>query len=69
MGALAVPRNAFLQPEAVVKCPEDHRAEVRVRVGERIALRATSGAVRAVGHGCGRLALPVSRLAMAQAMP
>ncbi len=37
-GALAVPRNAFLQPEAVVECLDDHRIEVSVRVDERKAL-------------------------------
>ena len=36
-GVLAVPRNAFLQPEAVVELLEDHREEVRMRVAERIA--------------------------------
>lgn len=34
-GALAVPRNAFLQPEAVVERLDDHRAEVRTRARER----------------------------------
>jgi hypothetical protein len=37
-GALAVPRNAFLQPEAVVECLDDHRQEVRMRADERTAL-------------------------------
>lgn len=37
-GALAVPRNAFLQPEAVVERLDDHRQEVRTRVAERTAL-------------------------------
>lgn len=37
-GALAVPRNAFLQPEAVVECLDDHRKEVRLRADERKAL-------------------------------
>jgi hypothetical protein len=37
-GALAVPRNAFLQPEAVVECLDDHRQEVRLRAEERMAL-------------------------------
>jgi hypothetical protein len=37
-GALAVPRNAFLQPEAVVERLDDHRREVRVRAVERLAL-------------------------------
>lgn len=37
-GVLAVPRNAFLQPEAVVELLDDHRREVRVRVDERSAL-------------------------------
>jgi hypothetical protein len=34
-GVLAVPRNAFLQPEALVELLDDHRREVRMRVGER----------------------------------
>ncbi|PKW25728.1 hypothetical protein ATL31_0527 [Phycicoccus duodecadis] len=34
-GALAVPRNAFLQPEAIVDCLDDHRTEVMDRVRER----------------------------------
>ncbi len=34
-GALAVPRNAFLQPEALVEDLSDHRTEVRMRVEER----------------------------------
>ncbi|MEV0070808.1 hypothetical protein [Amycolatopsis sp. NPDC050768] len=34
-GVLAVPRNAFLQPEALVEPLNDHRAEVRMRVAER----------------------------------
>ncbi len=34
-GTLAVPRNAFLQPEAVVERLNDHRAEVRTRARER----------------------------------
>lgn len=42
-GALAVPRNAFLQPEAVVECLDDHRVEVRTRATERLALRAGLG--------------------------
>lgn len=36
-GALAVPRNAYLRPEAVVEDLADHRTEVRGRVEERIA--------------------------------
>jgi hypothetical protein len=40
-GALAVPRNAFLQPEAVVERLDDHRREVRARVDERAALLAS----------------------------
>jgi hypothetical protein len=39
-GVLAVPRNAFLQPEAVVELLDDHRAEVRARAEERIAATA-----------------------------
>lgn len=42
-GALAVPRNAFLQPEAVVEVLDDHRAEVRVRAEERLAAKADLG--------------------------
>jgi len=34
-GVLAVPRNAFLQPEALVELIDDHRTEVRMRVEER----------------------------------
>lgn len=34
-GVLAAPRNAFLQPEALVEALDDHRAEVRMRVAER----------------------------------
>lgn len=34
-GVLAVPRNAFLQPEALVEPLNDHRTEVRMRVEER----------------------------------
>ncbi|MFR9751491.1 hypothetical protein ACL02S_10685 [Nocardia sp. 004] len=34
-GVLTVPRNAFLQPEALVELLDDHRAEVRMRVAER----------------------------------
>lgn len=34
-GVLAVPRNAFLQPEALVELLDDHRDEVRMRVAER----------------------------------
>jgi hypothetical protein len=36
-GALAVPRNAFLQPEVIIEDLHDHRSEVRLRVGERRA--------------------------------
>src|SRR5438270_1857246 len=35
-GVLAVPRNAFLQPEAVVEELRDHREEVRSRIAERV---------------------------------
>ncbi|KAA1419212.1 hypothetical protein F0U44_12235 [Nocardioides humilatus] len=38
-GALAVPRNAFLQPEAVVEELDDHRTEVRTRAEERLAAK------------------------------
>lgn len=34
-GVLAVPRNAFLQPQALVEQLDDHREEVRLRVAER----------------------------------
>ena len=37
-GALAVPRNSFLQPEPVVELLDDHREEVRGRVAERTSL-------------------------------
>ena len=36
-GALAVPRNAFLQPEALVEDLSDYRSEVAMRIAERIA--------------------------------
>lgn len=36
-GALAVPRNAFLQPEAIVENLHDYREEVRLRIAERVA--------------------------------
>ncbi|MDQ1246340.1 MAG: hypothetical protein QG597_708 [Actinomycetota bacterium] len=36
-GVLAVPRNAFLQPEAIVEDLHDHREEVRQRVDERVS--------------------------------
>ena len=39
-GALAVPRTAFLQPEAIVERIDDHRREVRARVDERAGLLA-----------------------------
>lgn len=39
-GALAVPRNAFLQPEAVVELLDDHRIEVRTRADERLTAKA-----------------------------
>jgi hypothetical protein len=42
-GALAVPRNAFLQPQAVVEELDDHRREVRSRVQERTELMAELG--------------------------
>ena len=35
-GVLAVPRNAFLQPEAIVEDLHDHREEVRLRAAERV---------------------------------
>jgi hypothetical protein len=35
-GALAVPHNSFLQPEAVVEQLADHRSEVRARAEERL---------------------------------
>ena len=34
-GALAVPRNAFLQPEVVIEDLDDHRREVSLKVSER----------------------------------
>ncbi|MCU1676417.1 MAG: hypothetical protein JWM93_1175 [Frankiales bacterium] len=42
-GALAVPRNAFLQPEAVVELLDDHRSEVRSRADERLAAKTKLG--------------------------
>lgn len=36
-GVLAVPRNAFLQPTAVIELLDDHREEVRMRVAQRRA--------------------------------
>ena len=42
-GALAVPRNSFLQPEAVVEFLADHCREVLSRVEERATLLAASG--------------------------
>ncbi|MBD3947553.1 hypothetical protein [Nocardioides ganghwensis] len=36
-GALAVPRNVYLRPEAVVEDLADHRREVRTRAEERLA--------------------------------
>ncbi|NKY53390.1 hypothetical protein [Nocardia vermiculata] len=55
-GVLAVPRNAFLQPEPLVEQLDDHRAEVRMRVAER-RLEAerqpydeSEGLTRYVGH-------------------
>jgi hypothetical protein len=35
-GVLAVPRNAFLQPEPLVELLDDHRREVRQRISERL---------------------------------
>jgi hypothetical protein len=34
-GVLAVPRNSFLQPEAIIEDLADHRDEVRMRIRER----------------------------------
>ncbi|GAA4600652.1 hypothetical protein GCM10023195_00610 [Actinoallomurus liliacearum] len=42
-GALAVPRNAFLQPEVVVELLDDHRIEVRTRADERLKAKAELG--------------------------
>ena len=42
-GALAVPRNAFLQPEAVVERLDDHRAEVATRAAERMRAKEQLG--------------------------
>jgi hypothetical protein len=42
-GALAVPRNAFLQPEAIVEHLDDHRTEVRDRAADRLQATALSG--------------------------
>lgn len=50
-GALAVPRDAFLQPEAIVELLDDHRAEVRARAEERLAVRAEHGGQVPQGSG------------------
>ena len=42
-GALAVPRNAFLRPEAIVEHLDDHRREVRARAEERLEALAELG--------------------------
>ena len=42
-GALAVPRNAFLQPEPVVENLGDHRQEVRTRAAQRTFLMEQNG--------------------------
>lgn len=42
-GVLAVPRNSFLQPEALVELLDDHRREVRMRVEERLREAAAAG--------------------------
>lgn len=42
-GALAVPRNAYLRPEALVEDLSDHRREVRARVDERVAAFESQG--------------------------
>ena len=44
-GALAVPRNAYLRPEAVVEDLADHRREVRARVHERVTAYRDRGEV------------------------
>lgn len=44
-GVLAVPRNSFLQPEALVEALHDHRAEVRMRVAQRRREAAETGYV------------------------
>ena len=66
-GALAVPRNSFLQPEAVVEFLADHCREVLSRVEERATLLAASGgkvidaaAVTALADGCRELGIPVT---------
>jgi hypothetical protein len=41
-GVLAVPRNAYLRPEAVVEDLADYRREVHARVQERVASRSES---------------------------
>ena len=45
-GVLAVPRNSFLQPAALVELLNDHRAEVRMRIEER---RREAGQVKLEG--------------------
>ncbi|MCD2197892.1 hypothetical protein LQ327_31435 [Actinomycetospora endophytica] len=42
-GSLAVPRNAFLRPEAVVERLDDHREEVRGRARERLMAKKELG--------------------------
>lgn len=42
-GVLAVPKNAFLQPEAVVEKLDDHRDETRTRARERLKVMADIG--------------------------
>ena len=49
-GALAVPHNSFLQPEAVVEQLADHRSEVRTRAEERLRVMAELGADRLAGE-------------------
>lgn len=44
-GVLAVPRNAFLQPEPKVENLTDHKAEAAARVSERVAQFGASGQV------------------------
>lgn len=61
-GALAVPRNAFLQPEAVVDQLDDHREEVRLRAQERLEAAASAGGGSVPGLGAGELSTYVEHL-------
>jgi hypothetical protein len=61
-GALAVPRNAFLQPEAVVDQLDDHREEVRLRAQERLDAATSAGGGSGTGVVTGELSTYVKHL-------